>query len=111
MKKKSKNLYSKKNMTPVDQVDRRTEEQKQIERDILNFVKWRKWTLLFIVLGFLAGIFGQQFNQPIVSYSGIGLWMIGAWCHYQYNKERNDYIIAKELKKKEEKDAAKAVKK
>ena len=87
--------------------DKLSEEEKEFGTKMAGIMKWNKWTLILIAIGVLVGVIGQKQNIEWAYYAAIGIWAVAMGCSYKYTKERNDIVLERELKRKEEKDKKK----
>ena len=88
---------------PVPKKEKYTEDQ-QIMMQLSQNVRWQTSAIFFAVIGVIAGLVGQYQANQWLQYSSIACLFIGVICYFIFAKKRNEIIIERELKRKEEKD-------
>ena len=84
-----------------------SEEEREFGLKMAGIMKWNKWTLILIVAGVVIGMIGQMQNIQWAYYAAIVVWGLAMACSYKFTKERNDIVLERELKRKEEKEKKK----
>ena len=107
-KNKKKSYFTASDIQGASKVDRRTEEEKKRDFNIVNFMRWHRVAIILAIIGVLAALLGQVREWKAVQYSGIFFWMGAVLCYSRYAQKRNEYIIEQELKRKEEREKEKS---